>query len=277
MCNKADLGTVLKKAFPFFHRTNVCKRRAFTAPTGAAIRQVRHFSKLTRVPGATVICKLILLTLLGALIQACNSYTPKDGGQSPGVYGSSVPDFATIQAVVFKPYCLSCHSGAGGNQGNLNLETYAGVAANISNIQQQAVVSRTMPPSGPIPGKAQQALVNWISNNYPEFVNNPAPAPTPGGSGSGGSGSSNATFTWLNQNLFQPKCVACHGPGGSESRNPLNSYQNIMNMGWITAGNPSGSRLYQAVSGGSMPPGGGVSAATVQALSAWITSGASNN
>jgi mono/diheme cytochrome c family protein len=239
-------------------------------------------------------CLLVLALLTSAVFVSCNSYTPKqtstnDGNAaaSGGQPGYTVPTYAYTFAQVFQPYCISCHSSAGGNSGGVNLETYSNTIQNLTNINSAVLVTQIMPPSHPIPALAQNILKEWINGGAPlngvtgpPSGGSPTPTPTPPPGPQPSPTPPVAiqpTYTSLAQNIFTPKCISCHSAGGSQSNRPLDSYQAIINGGYVQSGNPSGSTLYQVISSGKMPPGNPLNQAAVQALSAWITNGAKNN
>jgi uncharacterized membrane protein len=111
------------------------------------------------------------------IFSACNSYTPKDqGGQAnPNALSAQTTNFATIQSEIIKPNCVMCHSGTSGNQGGVNLETYASVKTFSSRIKD-TIVKGTMPPGRPLAKNQQQALISWIDNGAPETVTLEAPS-----------------------------------------------------------------------------------------------------
>jgi mono/diheme cytochrome c family protein len=83
------------------------------------------------------------------------------------------------------------------------------------------------------------------------------------------------TFTQINQNILQPSCVSCHSGSSSPGGVDLSSYAGVSAQ--VVSGNPGQSRLYQAVSNGTMPPGGALSQDKIQQISDWITAGAKND
>ncbi len=97
-------------------------------------------------------------------------------GSSGGLPIGTVTDFATVKVQVFEPYCLSCHSTAGGNRGGVNLESYASVAQVLSRIQS-AVVSGVMPPRSPLPEDRKALLLAWIQSGAPEANGSPTTGP----------------------------------------------------------------------------------------------------
>ncbi len=79
-------------------------------------------------------------------------------------------NFNNLKTKVFSPYCLSCHSAAASNVGNVNLETYAKVISQIELVQASVLVEHRMPPSGALPlsANAYALLKAWIEAGAPE-------------------------------------------------------------------------------------------------------------
>ncbi|WP_373997754.1 cytochrome c [Bdellovibrio bacteriovorus] len=78
--------------------------------------------------------------------------------------------------------------------------------------------------------------------------------------------------------IYDAKCISCHKSGGN-SPNLVNlSESKALSNGWVVKGNPQGSTLYNVLKGSSgsgaksMPSGGSISAAEVQAIADWINS-----
>lgn len=215
----------------------------------------------------------------------------QDSSQGDIEPGFSVPSYTYVQTQVFQPYCISCHSNAGGNPHGVNLETFENTVQNLSDVETEALTNQTMPPSGPLPSLAQQILREWIAGGAPEngvVDPDPSPGPSPGPTPSPYPATSppptasptpppsiQPTYSSLAQNIFTPKCVACHSAGGSEASKPLDSYSAIMK--YVTAGNPTGSAIYQKISSGKMPPSGPLSSGDIQEVETWIQNGAQNN
>ncbi len=77
-----------------------------------------------------------------------------------------------------------------------------------------------------------------------------------------------ATFTSLQNSVFNSSCIQCHQQMGS--------YSGVRN--YITPGNPQTSSLYQAVASGQMPRNNyRLSNSQINSISKWIQSGAPNN
>ena len=84
-----------------------------------------------------------------------------------------------------------------------------------------------------------------------------------------------ATFAEVSSQVLS-NCTSCHSGSSPSGGIDLSTYSGVMTV--VSAGNPSASQIYTAVSGGVMPPGsGGLPASDVTLLSEWITSGALDN
>jgi mono/diheme cytochrome c family protein len=177
-------------------------------------------------------------------------------------------DFSTIQTKVIQPYCISCHSSAGGNADGVNLENYSNVLHYIDKVQDTVAVRHSMPPGQPLSKGLQQLLVTWISNGSPEHTSQGAPPSTPPTP----TEPLVATFTSISKNIFVPKCAVCHGAGGNT---PITSYD-FLKKGWVVA-NDLKSPLYLAINGGGMPPSEPLTQNEIDTIGAWITDGAKNN
>lgn len=87
---------------------------------------------------------------------------------------------------------------------------------------------------------------------------------------------SGATYTWLNTNVFQPKCVGCHGGSNPRGGYSMTTFNNVRTR--VVPGNANASDLYLRTDDGSMPQGGApLSSTEMNALRAWINAGALNN
>lgn len=79
--------------------------------------------------------------------------------------------------------------------------------------------------------------------------------------------------------IFQTSCAksGCHDAGTHEEGYVLNSYQNIMKKG-IDAGNPNGSKIFEEIVDGDMPPSGEpkLTKEQIATIKQWIVQGAKN-
>lgn len=115
---------------------------------------------------------LAALLALGPLT-ACNFKEVKDendsnsGGETPVDPGAPV-SFAEIQSKILEPSCTICHSASGGNDGGVNLETYAAVKAKIDKIKTTTVDKKTMPLGDTLPANLIALLKAWIDQGAPQ-------------------------------------------------------------------------------------------------------------
>jgi hypothetical protein len=91
--------------------------------------------------------------------------------------------YANVRSQVLQPYCLRCHSEAGGNRGRINLETFANTKNLIGPIQS-VVSGGQMPPSGSMPASARSMLLQWIEAGAPEVAGTQPPPTSPPSGGS---------------------------------------------------------------------------------------------
>lgn len=79
-------------------------------------------------------------------------------------------NYANVNTKVISPYCLSCHSPAGGNRAGVNLEGYANVIARLDRVEGTVLVEGSMPPSGSpaVSAGAAALLKAWIDAGAPE-------------------------------------------------------------------------------------------------------------
>jgi uncharacterized membrane protein len=117
--------------------------------------------------------KILFFISLISFLMGCNfNHIKNEGSQAAagsdprvGVSALSL-DYASLQAAVFTPNCLQCHSAAGGNQGGLSLESYPQVRANLNKIYYRSVEIRDMPPSA-LPSGQLELLKTWIEAGAP--------------------------------------------------------------------------------------------------------------
>jgi mono/diheme cytochrome c family protein len=227
---------------------------------------------------------LIFAVIIVIFLGHCNSYTPKatsptqaGAATSIGQPGYLVPTYEYVKAQVFQPYCLSCHSSAGGNPKGVNFETYSSTIRNLEGAETEAITDKTMPPSKAIPQEAQDLLKQWIDGGAPlnGVIATPNPTPNPSGTQSNWQ----SIFT----NVFRPKCISCHSGTKPKAKIDLTNQAWIINLanGVIVPGNPNASLLVKALKGiggaTKMPPGSSsIPAADFNAIQAWIKNGANN-
>jgi mono/diheme cytochrome c family protein len=91
-------------------------------------------------------------------------------------------------------------------------------------------------------------------------------------------GGTHPTYTYLQANVFQPKCAGCHTGGSASGGYRVDSYAGASSTTFVTGGSPLKSTLYYDLSKGIMPMGGGMlSDADLANVYTWIAQGALNN
>lgn len=116
--------------------------------------------------------KICFLTL--CLLQfGCNyslSKNPLNFSETSGLEGipdGSIVSFQVISNSIIQKKCLECHSSAGGNLGDVNLETYENVMDNLGTIRGEIEDGR-MPKNRPkLSGKQKEILLAWIDAGGP--------------------------------------------------------------------------------------------------------------
>ncbi|HET9237410.1 MAG TPA: hypothetical protein VFO10_09175 [Oligoflexus sp.] len=112
---------------------------------------------------------LMSVLLAVAPLSGCNFKEEKDDGAETVTVDPATPvSFAEIQSKVLEPYCISCHSSGGGNQGGVNLDGYAAAKAEAAEIQRSTVDSKRMPKGGAMSADLRALLGAWIAQGTPE-------------------------------------------------------------------------------------------------------------
>jgi uncharacterized membrane protein len=112
---------------------------------------------------------LVSVLLAAVPLSGCNFKEEKDEGTETVTVDPATPvSFAEIQSKVLEPYCISCHSAGGGNQGGVNLDGYAAVKAQATDIKSSTVDSKRMPKGGSMSADLRALLGAWIAQGTPE-------------------------------------------------------------------------------------------------------------
>jgi uncharacterized membrane protein len=72
------------------------------------------------------------------------------------------PKFSAVQAVV-QANCVTCHKTGGTSP---DFSNACNIVDKWSRIKTRCVDQQTMPPSGPLPATAQQAIVDWVNAGH---------------------------------------------------------------------------------------------------------------
>lgn len=83
------------------------------------------------------------------------------------------------------------------------------------------------------------------------------------------------TYTYIAANIIGPNCVACHGAQSAAAGIRYDTYN--VTLATLSKGSAAGSRMFQSISAGRMPPGAPFTASQISILKTWIDSGALNN
>ena len=122
---------------------------------------------------------LVLVSLLALSLSSCSSDPSLQGSSSvPGQAPTLSPHFTSLQANIFIPKCVSCHSSSRAAAG-VNLESHRTVVNTADSHGHTIVVSESpetshlltivqaqaMPPSPapPLSDQEVQAIRDWIS------------------------------------------------------------------------------------------------------------------
>ena len=207
---------------------------------------------------------------------------------------SNLPEvcFETDVLPIFVNNCAmaGCHVSGGGGESRLVLDNYIDISHSVTpgnpsaSRSYQAIIGKggenTMPPGQPLTLENRTLIRVWIEQG----ANLTTCGGTTGGGGGGGPvvGTSRACFTRDVLPVLVSRCasVKCHDAITHAEGRIYVSYSTTMSS--VSAGNPSNSRLYQAIKTatgeGKMPPSGKpqLSAAEIDSIGKWIGYGALN-
>lgn len=223
-------------------------------------------------------CALLLTSILA--LSSCGFKIDKQGASTASTSGlaaysansGTVPGYNTIRSQIFASQCISCH----GNSGGVNLETYSSAVAAASLIRNAVLVSKIMPPSGPLNDTELSAIQAWLDGGTPEndVAGSPTVSPTPTVTPSPVVSSSptatptsggNVTYAQVSSQIFTPSCVACHSGSRASAGIDLSTYANVVkNISLVEQ---------QALANQSMPPSQPLSSSNQSLLQTWINQG----
>ncbi len=208
----------------------------------------------------------LLLTLFLAV--SCQFYQEKD----PNGGDLKRTSFRMVMQNVLSTRCLRCHSD--------EFSSYEAIRSRISEIQDRALVRKDMPPGSPLTQFESRVLQNWIDAGMPlnedETSSQPVPAPPPLA----------PTFQSIRTQIFESRCIKCHGPGGSHDDIDIFDQTLLTGRdGWVVPFDPDKSELYQDLiktGKGRMPPLAKpgnppvppLTAEQIQTVRTWILNGA---
>ncbi len=218
---------------------------------------------------------LIFITLIFA---GCNYTRLKNGTDSGNAnqnFGELKPgeqatmmNYKFINSRIFQAKCTSCH----GNSGDVNLESYDAVKANLSKIQSAVFAEQTMPKRGTLEPDEKRLLWNWIRAGAPLDSAEPPPPEDP----------LVATYDSIRTHIIETKCITCHNPTGTGKRVGLDR-EALLNspLELVLPGNADESGLIIAlerIDDKRMPPAKegyvALKAEAIQVIREWIMNGA---
>lgn len=251
---------------------------------------------------------LLAVGLVGVVLsfQACgrmpsSGFNQEDLGESQ--LGSSL-DLRSQALNVLEKNCASCHNPTYSSGTSLNMvhdldqlaaSSYVVPGDPMASGLYTDIANGYMPPGAPLGSDQARIIYDWIVSLSPGATPTPAPTltPTPTPSSTvtpaptatprpGATPTPNptptptpvnlATFTYINANILQPKCVSCHGTSGGYS------YANYTaTLRSVVPGNPNASLLYTETASGSMPKRTRLTTQEVDLIRSWIQAGALNN
>ena len=116
---------------------------------------------------------LSLCLSLALAVSSCN-FSEQKGETDNGVVAPITEadlNYANLNDKVFGPYCIGCHSAAGGREeAGVSLDSHANVILHLAPVREAAVDKRTMPPSGSrqLSASDYALLKAWTEAGAPE-------------------------------------------------------------------------------------------------------------
>ncbi len=104
----------------------------------------------------------VILLLLN-MTSSCAFYNEKNPGD-PSTITPQTVSWQRVSTEFFQPRCAICH-GQGG--ANINISDYSAVLSEMSRIQQQVLMKKSMPPDSPLTPYEEKLLSTWIENGTP--------------------------------------------------------------------------------------------------------------
>lgn len=219
--------------------------------------------------------RALSLILVAGLVSSCNYTRLKEGANTVQNFGDVNPEekatmmnYRFISSKILEAKCTSCH----GSSGDVNLESYNSVKANLAKIETAVFVEQTMPKRGALTSEEKRLLWNWIKSGAPLDSAEPPPEEEP----------LIATYDSIRSHIIEPKCITCHNPSGTGNKVGLDK-ESLLNspLELVLPGNADESGLIIALERKDdkrMPPAKEGYAAlkpeVIQVIREWIMNGA---
>jgi uncharacterized membrane protein len=97
------------------------------------------------------------------LLGSCAYYNEKNP-PDPSTISSQNVSWQRVSTEFFQPRCAVCH-GQGG--ANIDVTSYDSVVRQLSKVQQQVLIRKSMPPDSPLTTYEQTLLTAWIAAGTP--------------------------------------------------------------------------------------------------------------
>lgn len=200
---------------------------------------------------------------------------------------SGEPWFQWIERAIIEPKCLRCHQGTSAAMG-VDLSSYEAILRVVVPYHPEQSRFFTTIESGSMPKGGERLtdteisrIYDWIQKGASNGVA-PSASPTPTATPEP-SPSPQPLFSWINRNIFVPKCLKCHKPPKPAGDVDFSSFTRLIDSEGITkkpieAENPEESGVYDQVVRQKMPPGPDkLTRAEELAIFDWIKNGANEN
>lgn len=96
-------------------------------------------------------------------LSSCGFYHEK-APENPATVTAQTVSWERVSADVFQRRCALCHSVGGAG---VNVSTYNDVLTSLSQIEDRALVRKSMPPDSPLTPYEETLLSTWIQNGTP--------------------------------------------------------------------------------------------------------------
>ena len=117
----------------------------------------------------------IFIIYFGFFLAACNyqvkDKSPEAQSEIPDTFSAHQITYQLVLEKVLTAKCLNCHSAAGGNRGQLNLEGYQNIF-NKRDLIRDEVAGHSMPktPTTPLTAAQLDLIIRWIDFGAQEFA-----------------------------------------------------------------------------------------------------------
>jgi uncharacterized membrane protein len=130
-------------------------------------------------------------------------------------------DYEMVSKTVLSAQCIGCHSNGGGNQGGVNLESYALVRKQLARVSYRALEKMDMPPRSGLNSNEVLVLRTWVENGAPEKYADVRE----GNDRSLDEGPTD--WKKISEKIFAQKCLDCHSQPSPQGKLDMTSYAEV--------------------------------------------------